>query len=214
MDYTTITPNNAALRACARAQLTGKWGSSALVTLLYLLLLACFEVFIQYVFESQNSNIVDFFIEIVPYVILIAPIDVGYCWYFLRIARGEPTTLQNLFDGYQPCFKVISTYLICTILLIFWFLLLIVPGVIKSCSYAMTFFILRDNPNLGAWEAITESQRMMNGYKKRYFVLLLSFTGWFLLCILSLGIGFFWLLPYISLTEAKFYESIKQNLKS
>ncbi|MDR3336901.1 MAG: DUF975 family protein [Treponema sp.] len=43
------------------------------------------------------------------------------------------------------------------------------------------------------------------------FDLYLSFIGWGLLCCLSLGIGFLWLGPYISLSVANFYEDIKQN---
>jgi uncharacterized membrane protein len=75
----------------------------------------------------------------------------------------------------------------------------------------MAFYILRDNPDIGAAEAITKSRQMMAGYKGKLFGLYLSFIGWMLLCFLSLGIGFLWLYPYISLSVANFYEDLKRN---
>ena len=34
---------------------------------------------------------------------------------------------------------------------------------------------------------------------------------WILLSILTLGIGFLWLIPYMQVTEVKFYESLINN---
>ncbi|MDR2629739.1 MAG: DUF975 family protein, partial [Spirochaetaceae bacterium] len=71
----------------------------------------------------------------------------------------------------------------------------------------------KDNPNIGALEAITQSRKIMAGYKGKLFGLYLSFIGWGLLCCLSFGIGFLWLVPYISMSVTNFYEElIKQNL--
>jgi uncharacterized membrane protein len=75
----------------------------------------------------------------------------------------------------------------------------------------MAFFILCDNPDIGAVEAITRSRKMMVGYKGKLFGLYLSFIGWALLCCLSFGIGFLWLGPYINLSVTNFYENLKQN---
>ena len=92
-----------------------------------------------------------------------------------------------------------------TIYIVLWSLLLLVPGIIKSFSYAMTNYILIDHPDLSVNEAITHSRHMMNGNKWRFFLLNLSFIGWGILCILTLGIGFIWLVPYMEATFAKFY---------
>jgi uncharacterized membrane protein len=72
----------------------------------------------------------------------------------------------------------------------------------------MTFFILIDNPSMEARNAIRKSKELMNGNKYRYFCFLGRFTGWFLLCILSLGIGFLWLVPYFLTSNAGFYEGL------
>jgi uncharacterized membrane protein len=63
-------------------------------------------------------------------------------------------------------------------------------------------------------EAITKSRKMMNGHKKELFALQLSFMGWFLLSLLTLGLGFFWLIPYYSATEAQFYRKIKGEMNT
>ena len=95
------------------------------------------------------------------------------------------------------------------ILIFLWSLLLLIPGIIKSFAYAMTPFVLVDNPELSCYEAIKRSQELMKGNKWRYFLLALSFLGWILLGILSLGIGLFWIIPYIETTTAAFYYDIK-----
>ncbi|MDR2807778.1 MAG: DUF975 family protein [Spirochaetaceae bacterium] len=220
MDY-TIMQSNAGLRAYARTQLAGKWFASAIVTLVYMLIFYIANVlvsgigaFIGFVFEFQNTDILSIFIKTVVSSAITGPVTVGYFWYFMYIARGEPTALQNLFDGFRLFSKVFLVFFTQTLLIMLWTLLLFVPGIIKGCSYAMTFFILRDNPDIGTLEAITQSRRMMNGHKMRYFLLQLSFMGWLLLCIISAGIGLLWLLPYAYLTTANFYEYLKQNRAS
>jgi uncharacterized membrane protein len=73
----------------------------------------------------------------------------------------------------------------------------------------MTFFILRDNPEIGAMEAIDASKQMMLGNKWKYFCLQCRFLGWALLCVPTLGIGCLWLWPYILASNAKFYEDLR-----
>ena len=114
-----------------------------------------------------------------------------------------------MFDCFNNYGRALSVSLLQAIYLILWTLLLIVPGIIKAYSYSQTFFIALDKPELGAEECINESMRMMNGYKMKLFLLDLSFIGWWLLSILSLGIGFLWLLPYIYTSRSHFYEELK-----
>lgn len=90
-----------------------------------------------------------------------------------------------------------------------WTLLLFIPGIVMSFAYAMTPYILEENPELSAWEASTRSREMMKGHKFDLFYLYLSFIGWFFLCILTAGIGFIWLSPYFKSAEVAFYEDLK-----
>jgi uncharacterized membrane protein len=92
-----------------------------------------------------------------------------------------------------------------------WLLLLIVPGIITALSYAMVFYILADNPTLKPQDILEQSKQMMNGYKWKLFYLLLRFFLLALLCVLTLGIGFLWLIPYVNITIAKFYDDVKNN---
>ena len=78
-----------------------------------------------------------------------------------------------------------------------WSLLFIIPGIVKAYSYAMTPYIVHDNPEMPVRECIRQSQRMMKGYKMKLFLLDLSFIGWILLGIFSFGIGLLWVLPYM-----------------
>ena len=75
----------------------------------------------------------------------------------------------------------------------------------------MAYYIMNDNPYIKPIEAINKSKAMMKGYKGKYFLLGLSFIGWYLLGILTLGIGYIWLTPYVGLSTANFYENLKQN---
>jgi len=94
-----------------------------------------------------------------------------------------------------------------SIFLFLWFLLLFVPGVIKSIAYSQTFYLLKDHPEYSTFEAITESRKRMVGLKWKYFLLCLSFIGWGLLSIITFGIGLLWLMPYMSTTFSAFYDN-------
>ena len=93
-----------------------------------------------------------------------------------------------------------------------WFLLLVVPGIIKSFSYAMTEYVAIDHPDWSANQCITESRRIMDGNKWRYFCLRFSFIGWYLLCsVSSFGCAHIFLKPYVQAASAAFYEDIKNG---
>jgi uncharacterized membrane protein len=92
-----------------------------------------------------------------------------------------------------------------------WSLLLVIPGIIAALSYSMTFYIIADDPSIKPQDALKKSKAMMNGYKEKLFYLYLRFILLAMLCILTLGIGFLWLIPYIHITMAKFYDDINGN---
>ena len=102
-------------------------------------------------------------------------------------------------------------YYLQAIIVILFMLLLIVPGIIRAIAYAMSYYILADQPHLGPMEVLNESKRMMDGYKMKYFRMMLRFFGLSLLCILTLGIGYLWLFPYMQVTMAKFYDDLKKE---
>jgi len=145
------------------------------------------------------------------FFIIFGPMSVGLCIFSLSISRKQDSKLSQIFNGFNKFGVSLGAYLLQTILIFLWSLLLIIPGIIAALSYSMTFFIIAENESIGPLEAITKSKEMMDGNKWKFFCLGLRFLGWYLLCILTLGIGFLWLMPYMAVSYAKFYDDISQN---
>jgi len=201
-----VLKTNYELRAISRDQLKGVWGKMAVTILIYYLI----TIVPQFIFWEYGLNIpiIDIIITIIVSIIL-GPFTLGFAGYFLKRIRGEIFSLENIFDGFK---RFGSSFLLIFLMYLFiflWALLLIIPGIIKAFSYSMAFYIMYDDPNIKPLEALKKSKNMMKGYKKEYFLLGLSFFGWILLGILTLGIGYLWLSPYISLSFGNFYENLK-----
>ncbi len=185
---------NSILRQEAREALSGKWNVLAVYTLLFL---ACASA-----------------VGYIPYLgfllsILVIPVQWCYQVMFLKVWRREPAELKDLYDFRGTYPRVLITLLLMNIYIFLWSLLLIVPGIIKSFSYALTPYILLEHPELENNAAIERSMAMMEGHKMRLFLLYLSFIGWGILATLTFGIGFFWLLPYMHTSMVGFYEDVK-----
>ena len=144
-------------------------------------------------------------------ILLINPLEVG-CRRFFFVNSGEPADLSELVYGFQHHYgNVVETTLLRDVYNFLWALLFIVPGIVKAFSYSMVPYILAENPELKPKEAITLSRRIMNGNKWKLFVLDLSFIGWDILSVITLGlVGVFYSNPYQSATHAEFYQAIRQ----
>ena len=94
---------------------------------------------------------------------------------------------------------------------VLWTLLFIIPGIIKSFEYAIIPYLLADDPEISSKDAFKKAKQMMNGNKWRLFKLEFSFIGWTLLCVLTLGIGAAFLIPYVNAATAEFYVELKNN---
>lgn len=128
---------------------------------------------------------------------------------------GDKTDIfKGLFAGYTDGHfeSTFLTYLLTTIFTTLWTFLFVIPGIIKGYSYGMTAYILKDMFDAGhkptATEAITKSRELMNGHKAELFVLDLSFIGWYLLGVITIGIGLLWVVPYYRQTRANFYRNL------
>ena len=146
-------------------------------------------------------------------VFLYNVLSVGFFVTFLKLLRtGDDRLTSNMFEiSFRNYWHKLWGMLLMHIFLILWSLLFLIPGIVKAFSYAMTPYILEENPELGANEAIDRSRAMMKGHKFDLFWLYLSFIGWFVLCCLTLGIGFLWLTPYMETATAAFYEDVKAD---
>lgn len=147
---------------------------------------------------------------------------VGISFTFLDWFRNPSMKIHPIKDGLQVFSKkyflrVLLIYVISTIFITLWSLLFIIPGIIKSYAYSQAYLIYKDrskqlsNEKISSLDCITESKNLMKGHKWRLFVLDLSFIGWGILSVLSLGIGLIWLLPYQNATKVAFYEDLIKN---
>ncbi|MBR0359188.1 MAG: DUF975 family protein [Selenomonadaceae bacterium] len=148
--------------------------------------------------------------------LIICPLAVGAASAFKRLlTSGEGNVTSNMVDdtlsGY---WRNVWGMLLMSIFVTLWSLLLVIPGIIKSFSYAMTPYILKDYPELSANQAINLSRKMMKGHKFDLFWLYLSFIGWMVLSLFTLGIGYFWLIPYMYTAQAAFYQDVKKEYLS
>jgi len=127
----------------------------------------------------------------------------------IGMAQGTKPALGDLFKRANAFGKALWLAIITGFFTMLWMMLLYVPGIIKAISYSMGSYILAENPELTAREALNESKRIMNGHKMDFFILMLSFIPWFLLCGVTFGIAYIYVFPYMSVTIAQFYTAIK-----
>ena len=137
--------------------------------------------------------------------ILGGTINLGYTRFLLDQHDGKELSCKILFSQFDRFGQGFLQKFLRGLYIALWSLLFIIPGIVKSYSYAMTPYIMTEHPEMTANEAITASRQLMDGHKMELFLLQLSFIGWMILNIFTLGIGSLWLNPYMQATEAAFY---------
>lgn len=145
-------------------------------------------------------------------VFVAAPIEVGERRYFLEGTQYR-FDMANILHGFT-CGKYINiviTGVLKNIFITLWTLLFIIPGIVKSYSYALVPYILAENPNIKPIQAMNLSCRMTKGYKWDMFVLGLSFIGWYILGAMAFGIGTAFVVPYDRATHAQLYLALRGN---
>ena len=108
----------------------------------------------------------------------------GYAKFNLNLVDNKDAVFSDLFSQFDRLGAGFCMNFLTGLYIVLWTLLFIIPGIIKSFSYAMAPYILAEHPEMTASEAITESRHMMDGNKWRLFCLDFSFIGWNLLCSL------------------------------
>ena len=258
--------SNRNLMGRARASLNGRWGVAVLVILFY-----CIVIFLPLDFggaSTASHSGADQTVQIFPVLhplgilwqvfqfVIIGPLSVGFCFFFLGVARRAEISFADLFKGFRIFWKAIGLYFLTTLLSLFWMFLAFLPvtaaitgamiwtrmqhlnhesvtitaivllvllvvvlmgilgvvgSAVKILGYAMSYFILADHPSTGPLSAIRKSKAMMQGRKWKFVYLQLRFLGWCLLGLLTFGIGFLWVFPYIQTANAHFYLDVKDR---
>ena len=209
---------NSQIRQESLALLKGNWGSAVGVTLVFMLLLYASSLIATAIGMLIGTPIGDSegllaqTLIMIASILIVFPLTLSAAMLFLSYQRGtEPLKANGLFKAFKKPYygKSIGLFLLISIFTALWTMLFIVPGIIKSLAYCLAPYILADNPELSANEAINQSVKMMKGYKMRLFLIWLGYTGFALLSVLALGIPLLWLYPYYQVVMAKFYEEVK-----
>ena len=213
---------NSELRAQARERLEGQWGTFVLMTFLMLVIQTILQIpgyigSLLEILSPENVLASLSFSNISNILSLLAlPLSWGLTVSLLRNHREESVDLENLFDGFRGgrYTRVFCALFLVNLFTFLWALLLIIPGIMKAFSYALTPYILLDDPELTARQAITRSSEIMQGRRWKLFCLSLSFIGWGILSILTFGIGILWLVPYMNASVAAFYEDARAEYEA
>lgn len=144
----------------------------------------------------------------VIYFVLGSFIGVGYAKFNLNLVDKKNAAFETLFEYFSHWKTTTIARLLRALYVFLWSLLFIIPGIVAGFSYAMTDYILAENPELTADEAIAQSKELMMGNRFRLFCLQLSFIGWDILATLAFGIGHLWLTPYKQAAYAAFYREV------
>ena len=190
------------LRNQAYEALRGKWTPAVVTSLVFCILLGV----------AVSLSRVNALLSLIAYLGGASIVAIGMlyaCWDLFT--KGTLPEAGALFAPFKQYARTVGAVLLVFVYTLLWTLLLVIPGIIKAYSYSMTFYILRENPEMTAGDAITASQKMMDGHKMDLFLLSLSFIGWAILASITFGIGYLWLIPYIYTASAAFYETLKKE---
>lgn len=231
--------NRAQLKQLSKSQLKGHWKVPVFLTLIYgaiifaisisqeyllsgsayflcLLLTLAIEVwavvgfpnfYLKFIQNNNETKLVDFFVS---KGILLRSFGYVVFMSLIGVVVGLIIGLSIVYSMYNTMFGYATSTGV-TWSLILLMVVLAVILIVFSLSIAMTAYILVDKEGIKVFEAIGLSMKMMKGYKWEFFVLYLSFLGWGLLCILTLGIGYLWLAPYMTLTFTNFYKELDKK---
>ncbi|PGL72037.1 DUF975 family protein [Bacillus sp. AFS055030] len=214
------------IKKTAKNRLSGNWGKAILTLVFYGVLQGLIymllngpvnqhytgSIFLDLDQQDLIPGGVQTVIEIVN-AIINTLLGYGLLVYFIKLIRDEEKSISDIFfyfkSGHQFIRGILVGFLV-TLFTVLWTILLIIPGIIKALAYSQVGYILKDNPDLNALDAITLSRRMMDGYKWKFFLLGLSFIGWGLLVVITFGLALFYVAPYFYTSQAQFYEEVKE----
>ena len=189
----------------AYASLKGKWVLAIGGNLLFAIIsMAVALVGWLTVGEDWGANLTS--------LIFAPPLAIGMTIFSLNISRDNNPEIDNLFIPFKTSWvNAILAYIMMSVLVVVGFLLLIIPGIIASLMFSQVWFIMGEDKEIRAYDALVKSLNMMKGYKWKFFRIFLRLMGLSILCVFTLGIGFIWLLPYQNVVFAEFYDDIKDN---
>lgn len=199
-------------RAQAREVLHDRWGEAAIMQVVILGLALLFSIpsalgtlYPKFAALTNMSSLA---------TLLILPIQYAFYNVLLRALRSEneswwSATWQIVSKQFGRFFLAGLLIMLLTVLI--GIVTLGIGAIILAYAYSMVPYLLLDYPELSVREAMKLSREMTRGYKWELFVLDLTFIGWIILCILTLGIGVLFVEPYQQAARAAFYKDLKRD---
>lgn len=151
--------------------------------------------------------------EIFAHYLVLPAINLGIYRVYLANIDGTAPDLKSAFAGFCDWWKAVKVNFLMNFFTLLWSLLLVVPGVIKHLSYSMAPYVLAENKELSARECMNRSKAITKGILKELLLFDLSFVGWHLIGVLTFGIGYIWIKPYISASFANHYRELEEDYK-
>jgi uncharacterized membrane protein len=205
--------NNREIQEFAWNAMSGRWLYGALTLILFLAVVMGIST--PQLFMEEGSVLYQ------AWEVLCTPFTwvlwIGLVACYLNLALKAKPSYARLFLGYRSVeyfLRIVITEIAQYIMLILWFLLLIVPGIMKAYSYTMTELILVEHPEYSPLQAITASKEMMYGHRWEFFCLQARFWAWMLLVSFTFGIAALWVYPYYMTAKSKFYLELKERMKT
>lgn len=208
-------------REQAWSTLSSYWNDMAVI-LLVIILIAGLGSGIGLVGTLSHMNSLSMFgssTSFIAAILLVMPLEFSLCALLLSIVRkeeNEVSPMRQLWRGFLDNYTayVVAGFLMYIVIFLISIVTLCIGGIIFAFAYSMVALVIKDNPELTAREALKKSRYMMRGHKWELFKLYFSFIGWFFVGILTCGIGFLWITPYMNTAIVHFYEDVKAEYEA
>ena len=202
------------LKTKAKESLSGRYGEVIVAMLLVYAISSIVMIITNSICHSLNFNItITSCVRNIVTLLTNSVVGVGMMNYYLKISRNEKVEISNLFERTDLIVPYIILAILTAVFITLWSFLFIIPGIIAAFAYSQSQYIIIDEKDLKPLEIIKKSKEMMKGHKIDLFILSLSFIGWAILGVFTFGILYIWLIPYMSVTLANFYNDVKSQQK-
>lgn len=232
--------SSAELKAIAKEHMFGRYGTAVGASVIVMLIVGFINFFSTIFLDTMTipGIVLNYLISFVVSV-LAGLFTSGESYFYLRICCGRPVMVKDVFYGFKlfPNKAVsiqfyISVWIYLSMLpmtvfsymvmndannaplMLAYSLAMILYGVVSmmiSLIYSQAFFLLHDFPDYSVKELLGMSKKLMKGSKGRLFYIIVSFLPLMLLSLLSCGIAYLWLVPYMNATCAEFFLDLIKN---
>lgn len=144
-------------------------------------------------------------------LLITSPLQYGLIRFYNVFESGNMPTLGIVFEPIRHIVKIFVMTVFINIMASIGFAFLVIPGIIICCAFSIVPFVYCKHLDVGIMEMLSHAWRMMRGHKMEYVFLELSFIGWYLVGLLTFGIGFLWVLPYREMTLVKYFNQLEET---